>query len=124
MSDQAESSRRHFKRIQRRFIASVGTPDEDGKLTWSVVTVQNLSAGGIYFLYERDAVPGTVLKAKIHFPNRIIECSCTVVRRESSSNPAVIYSVIAVSFDDLKGEDRTYMDSFVQSVESQNKAKP
>ena len=124
MSEPAESGRRHFKRIPRHFIARVGALSEDGHLIWSVVTVQNLSAGGIYFLYEREAVPGTVLRAKINFPSRIIECSCIVVRREQTDNPAVVYSIVAVSFNDLNREDRAHMDQFVQWYESRNKTKP
>ena len=121
IQDPSGQNARRYERIDRRFIARVGIHAADGSLKWSVVTLQNLSAGGMYFIYDREVKVGSALKIKIDFPNRIIECAGNVVRLESWGKSSVNFSVVGVSFDELSREDREFMTHFVDAFESQAK---
>lgn len=77
--------KRKSKRIQRPFTARVQLRTPSLFPSWDIVTVQNLSADGMLFSYDKQIPPGTVLDFKINFPmtNQPIDGTGKVIRAES-----------------------------------------
>lgn len=64
--------RRRFKRVNRSFTARVRIFQQNMKSTdsakWNIVTIRNLSAGGVSFNYSQQLPLGTKLELNIALP--------------------------------------------------------
>jgi hypothetical protein len=105
-------------RVDRRFIASVAK-DSHSDLKWDVVSVLNLSASGLYFIFDKPIKSGDRLHVKLHFFDRIIECVGKVVRPEVPDEAD--FKSVAVHFQGLSASDEKYLASTVQDIISHRK---
>ena len=76
---------------------------------WDMVTVRNLSAGGMLFSYDDAIAEGTLVNFKIIFPfsAHAIRCIGRIIsnRRSRESSYSKI-SFIATQFEKIKKEDK------------------
>ena len=106
------TDKRHSPRLNRRFILRAATVGEE-PLRWSFVTIQNLSATGVFFTYDRPVYPAMLMHLKIDFPDRMIQCMGRVVRvgegPGNGNHPAV-----AMRLEGMNPEDQEYVEGFVR----------
>ena len=104
--------KRRHKRIGRSFTLRVAYGDKGPWPTWSLVTAQDLSAGGVTFMCDQPFQKGDHLFFNIQFMGRVIECRGRVVR--AVSKPGQMLVVLAAVFEGLSETDREYITHFSQ----------
>jgi hypothetical protein len=109
--------KRSFKRIQRKFIMRVAVDDGNPWPRWSLVTTHNLSAGGALFTFDQPVKEGERLRFKLHFLDREIDCSGSVIRFEPGSQKPLVH--MAVSFDWKNEKDREFIEEFSRNHPSE-----
>ena len=102
--------KRRSKRIHKRFILRAATFGEQ-PLTWSYVTIHNLSSAGAYFTFDRPAHIGGLLHFKIDFPDRVIECMGRIRRVTGAQD--LKHMDVGASFEGIRPQDKQYIDEFV-----------
>lgn len=107
--------KRTHKRIVKRFIVRVGFISAAGGLGWDIVTVHNLSAGGILFSCDRSMAVGARLNFKITLPNsaNLIQSSGKVIRLEKPQGLLLVPSV-AAQFTNISSADGELIDQFAE----------
>ena len=125
MSSQGQK-RRKYKRIKHHFIAKFrayqeGTPQDSNG--WEVVTIRDLSEGGISFNYSEKIALGAVLEFNIGLPSTTEGVHCLgVVRRidEPPSNRTGIKKIpvygIAVSFTEIENDKKETIKALVEKL--------
>jgi len=104
------AERRHYKRINKNFMSKLRIWEEtENKIVesgWNMVSLQNLSAGGVLMNLNRSIDVNSLVDLKINFPmaDEPIECTGKVVRVEDPSD-VPLYRV-AVTFTKIKEEDK------------------
>jgi len=118
-----DQERRKYKRIKHHFIVKFrpyqeGIPqDSDG---WDVVTMKDLSEGGMCFNYSEKIALGTVLEFNIELPSvaEKIHCLGIVRRVDEPSNKANIRKIpvygIAVSFKEIENDKKEAIKALVE----------
>ena len=101
---------RRSTRIQRQYSAQVNVYDGKQLTHWEVVTVQNLSSGGMLFGYHKLLDGDTMLRARIFFPpaDKPIEVLGRVVR----SKPSGVVYFTGICFLEIAPEQRELIDFF------------
>ena len=101
---------RKSTRIQRQYSAQINVYDGEKLTHWEVVTVQNISSGGMLFSYRKLLESGTMLKARIFFPpsDKPIEVVGRAVRSKASG---VIYFT-GIFFIEIAPEQQELIDFF------------
>ncbi|MEA3560574.1 MAG: PilZ domain-containing protein [Candidatus Omnitrophota bacterium] len=101
--------KRNYRRIRHSFIFSFRIyPESRSKQThdWDMGTIENLSAGGLFFKHYKNLQVGTILEFKITLPfltNRT--CCLGMVNRIEQKAPHQIYGT-AVQFIEIENEDK------------------
>jgi hypothetical protein len=104
----AGDDHRAATRVHRRLILRVAVAG-DLPLRWSHVTIQNFSASGVFFTYDRIVTVGSLLHFKIDFPSRIIECKGRVRRVLGEG----LFRGVGASFEGLDPDDNDFIDEFI-----------
>lgn len=112
--------RRKHKRIEQQFIARFqvrphGSSQETFK-GWDMVTVRNLSAGGVNFNYDKDLGVGTVLDFKVNFPDYEppISCQAKILRVEDA--PYGLFH-IAAEFSGIDKKEKQMIEDLADELE-------
>ncbi len=102
-----DPERRKRPRIEKQYYAQVSF--ESAK-DWLVVTLQNLSAGGMAFFSTDDLPAGTIIKARINFPpaDDQVRIMGQVIR---SVKKNTVY-VVAVAFHEISKKDFDLINQF------------
>lgn len=108
--DSSYDDQRRARRINRKFILRVAVFTKE-PLTWSHVTIRNLSSTGIYFSYDRPVEMGQMLVFKVDFPDRLVQCMGMVVRIERG--PGGLFSNVAARFQGMDAAESEYIERFV-----------
>jgi len=102
--DYAGPDRRKYRRLKTSLMVKMHTSSferGDQSVKYDIVTLRNLSAGGLLFNYDKVVEVGTYLEFTIHFPEveHPVHCKGEVVRIEKAkqSPPLILYH-IAVHF--------------------------
>ncbi len=105
--------KRKYRRLSKPFVTRFQERLADN---WDIVTLQNLSAGGAIFNYNKRLVPGSYLDLKIDFPrsDKAIECEAHVVRVEEPYFPPSFG--IGIEFVDLDQTKKSLIDKFVKEL--------
>lgn len=105
--------RRKYKRIRHHFMISLRIFPEiasKNNAKWDMATLENLSAGGMFFTYHEKLRPGTLLEFKITLPFLIERTRCLgIVKRVIENPPAKIYG-IGIYFVEIEGEKKDAID--------------
>lgn len=107
---------RRFKRFRLAYLVKYQV---NGKGEPRITNAQDISAGGLRFWTEEQIPESSLLKASVYLPplGRSVEGTAQVLRMRKSRQ-GVYYA--AVSFLDLKKEDREAVNQFAESL-SQDK---
>jgi c-di-GMP-binding flagellar brake protein YcgR len=119
-----ESERRKHKRIKRHFIVklhirSEAKPKEEENNMledWEMVTLQDMSAGGALFNYNKKLEENTLVDLKIEFPatKDTVNCVGKVLRVfEAPMKP--LYRV-AVEFVEISEKDRNMVNRLAEEL--------
>lgn len=109
-SEHKPQGKRRYGRIKRHFVVRLrirpGQTQAESLTSWNIVTVRDLSAGGILFNYDKEIEIGTLIDLKINFPLLItpIDCVAKVVRIEKPSLRAIVH--IAAVFVDIGKKEK------------------
>ena len=110
MPDGSEE-KRETTRIRKRFVLRAAIFGEK-PLTWSYVTIHDISSSGTLFTFDRAVRIGDLMYFKIDFPDRVIECMGRA-RRLAGTREGKFHDVGA-SFEGIRPVDRDYIDEFVR----------
>jgi hypothetical protein len=107
-----QSDKRQFRRLDKKFVLRVAPKGERETISpdWTIVTSKNISAGGVYFTYDRALNHGTPLSFKIHFPEKTIDCKGTVYR--TSPSPFQPLVNVAAKLEGLGHTDRDFIEQY------------
>ncbi len=117
-----EEKRKH-RRIERSFMSWFRTVSfvfiRRCFSKWDIVTVRNLSAGGMLFTYDDDLTTGMRVNFKIIFPfsAHTIRCIGRVIRNkkpQKDSYPKICF--IATQFEKIKKRDRDLIDKIADKA--------
>jgi len=115
--------KRKHKRIERSFMSWFRTISFVfiGRCfsKWDIVTVRNLSAGGMLFNYYNNIELGTQVNFRIIFPlsAHAICCIGKIIRNNKPSvNPNTRISLVAAEFEKIKKKDRDLIDAVADEV--------
>ncbi len=122
MSDGSE--KRRFKRIKRAFAIRVKPEREglpEGRIEkWDLVTIHNLSAGGLSFNYSERLKTGTILELKIELPfvKEPVSCHAQVTRTEEVSFQKtgvrkIVLFRIAAEFIEIDLQEKKAIDEYI-----------
>ena len=109
----ADRERRLYKRIRHQFITRFRIYPQKGSKEshkWDIATIQNLSAGGLLFNYDKNLAADTLVEFKITLPFIIEPTHClgTVCRSEpfdkNSDNKLYKIATYFIELDDEKKE--------------------
>jgi len=99
--------RRKYKRIEKALIAKFKSVADSGgnDVTWNMVTLKNISAGGMLFNFDKKLQLHGILDIQINFPalKNPVKCRGKVLRVDKIV--ASLYGV-AVLFTKLSNEDK------------------
>ncbi len=97
--------KRRFKRIEKFFVVTVKTADDDYP-HWTIVNLENISLGGILFNHTEAFKKGTRLniKIKIRPDKQPVQCVGEVVRGQKLGDLRLYES--AVQFTEVNSDDR------------------
>jgi hypothetical protein len=115
-----DADRRRYKRIERQFIARFQIrPHESPKEAfagWDMVTVRNLSAGGVNFNYDKDLGVGSVMDFKVNFPDYEppINCLAKVIRIGKA--PYGLFH-IAAEFSGMDEREKQMINDLAESLQ-------
>lgn len=118
----AEEKRRH-ERINGKFVAHfhVRPHQPAGEKKWDIVTLRNLSAGGILFNYDGRLPEERSIDLKINVPgiSDPLICEARIIRIE----PPVDYGItpIAAVFTRISPEDREYLKEIAGRIDKNGK---
>ena len=113
-----DSEQRSHKRIYRHFIASFQIrPEESQKANstkWEVVTLNDLSAGGALFNFDKEIEVGSFLDVVINFIllQHPLECQAKVLRVQKMQD-SPLYRV-AVIFTKIDENDKNILTNFAE----------
>lgn len=109
----SQPDKRKYHRINKKFVLRVAADGTSAIAPeWTLVTSQNLSAGGVLFTYDRALKAGTSLAFKIHFPDhRSIDCNGKVFRVSARSEKPLVS--VAASLEGLGERDRDFIEQYV-----------
>jgi hypothetical protein len=102
--DYAGPERRKYRRLKISLMVKMHTSSfekGDQAVKYDIVTLRNLSAGGLLFNFDKVVEVGTYLEFTIHFPEveRPVHCRGEVVRIEKAKqSPLLVLYHIAVHF--------------------------
>ena len=121
-----EQKRRKYQRVKHHFIVRFRVyqsenPEESRK--WDIVTVRDLSAGGILFNYNKKIPLGTALEFNISLPPPLeaVCCQGTVCRVDEQPlsgkdiKKIPIYG-IAASFTELENGKKKALDALIKHL--------
>jgi len=110
-----DNDRRRHKRINRNFMARVQVRQNKLLPDWDIVTLQNLSPGGMLFSYDKSVVPGMFLDFKISFPaaEGSIDGTGEILRTQLRGNAL---RDVAVYFTEMKEAERALIRDFEGQV--------
>ena len=106
--EQDGRDKRAHRRMYRKLIAHfhIRPHDNSERKSWDIVTVRDLSAGGVLFNYDKKLEEGLAVDFKINFPwsEEQIVCGAKVVR----VGPSAGYGVFAIAavFTEISEEDK------------------
>jgi hypothetical protein len=112
--------RRKHKRIEKQFIARFQVrPHEcstEAFKGWDMVTVRNLSSGGVSFNYDKDLGVGSVLDFKVNFPDYEppISCLAKILRVEDA--PYGLFH-IAAEFSSVDEKEKKMIEGLADELE-------
>ncbi len=108
------SERRRHSRMAKPFTARMHHLTAKPAPYWDIVTLQDISAGGMRFRYENTIEAGTVLDFKINFPmtDRPIEAMGKVVRTRPLGSSS--FSDVSVCFTAMRPEEQAFIDDFIE----------
>ena len=113
MATEDADDKRAAARIHRRMILRAAVFG-DQPLRWSHVTIQNLSATGVFFMFDKVVHVGSLLHFKIDFPDRVIECMGRV--RRILGDPQAAFRGVGASFEGANPADRDFIEEFVEKT--------
>ena len=107
MNPSSNEKRKH-QRIDKKFVLRV---DAEGASSvakgWTLVTSQNLSAGGVLFTYDRVLKKGTPLNFTIFFPDHSVKCKGEVHRSVAAAQEPLVD--VAASIEGLPQKDLDFI---------------
>jgi hypothetical protein len=115
--------RRRHKRISKSYIAWLRFADESQKnldnamhRDWDMVSVYDLSAGGISLCYNRAVALEAIIQLRIKFPfkSKAIDCTGRLSRSASIDNSSL--HRIAARFECINESDKSLIDSVADSM--------
>jgi len=106
----SSEDKRSSKRIGRKFMMRVAPDDGNPWPSWSLVTTQDLSAGGALFTFDQAVTVGKRLFCKLHFADHIIDCKATVIRFTGQKGLVEV----AVTFEWASEKDRQAVETFAK----------
>ncbi len=106
--------KRKHKRIVKLFTAKIRVKQHEGHDTvsagWDSVTLQNLSAGGTFFVHEEDLGIGTILELEIDLSKSTPSINCVgKTIRSDSLQPASTFCT-AIRFTDIGEQEKELID--------------
>ena len=106
----AVTEKRKFKRISRKFVLQVAANgySADSK-DWTLVTSQNLGAGGVLFTFDRALEKGTPLAFTIHFPDDVVNCRGRVLRSSPAGKKPFVH--IAATLEGLSEREVEFLEN-------------
>ena len=110
MSSAQTPDNRAFKRVTRQFVMRVRADLKSIVPVWSLVTTQDLSAGGALFTMDQNVHLKEQLMIKIHFLDRVIECKARVVRLTPGFQRPLLQ--VGVLFEDMPEKDKEFIVNF------------
>ncbi|MBD3426275.1 MAG: hypothetical protein GF409_03470 [Candidatus Omnitrophica bacterium] len=115
-----DRDRRKHKRIEQQFIARFQVrPHESPKEAfkgWDMVTVRNLSAGGVNFNYDKDLGVGSVLDFKVNFPDYDVPISCLARVLRVENAPYGLFH-IAAEFSDIQKKEQKLIEELAEELD-------
>ena len=116
----AGRERRKYKRIEQQFIARFQVrPHESPKEVfkgWDMVTVRNLSAGGVSFNYDKDLGVGSILDFKINFPDHESPVSCFAEIIRIDKAPYGLFH-IAAEFSGMDDKEKKMISDLAEDLD-------
>jgi hypothetical protein len=112
--------RRKHKRIEQQFIARFQVRPHDSSQEafkgWDIVTVRNLSAGGVNFNYDKDLGVGAVLDFKVNFPDYEPPISCLAKVLRVDDAPYGLFH-IAAEFSGVDEKEKKMIENLANELE-------
>ncbi len=110
--------RRKYKRIEKPYIARFRKIVTQRIISaeWDVVTVKNLSAGGMLFNYKKNLGIDTRLDLKINISKStpLINCIGKVIRIDEHMNSSMFG--IAMEFTEIEEQEKEMINTTVEEV--------
>ncbi len=112
--------RRKYKRREKLYMAGVRDKQHEGHETkstgWDSVTLHNLSAGGTFFIYQKDLGIGTLLDLKIEVPESMLTINCfgEVIRIEQFQSTSMFFT--AIKFTEIGEQEKELINKSVEGT--------
>jgi c-di-GMP-binding flagellar brake protein YcgR len=114
--------RREYKRIEKPYIARLRIKQYKGlekpSAEWDMVTVKDLSAGGMRFNYNKNLGIGSLLDFKIDISKSTptINCVGKVTRIEQFKLPPYSMFCTAIKFIDIRKKEKETVNTTVEAM--------
>ncbi len=112
--------RRKYKRREKLYKAGVRDKQHEGHETgstgWDSVTLHNLSAGGTFFIYQKDLGIGKLLDLKIDVPESMLTINCfgEVIRIEQFQSTSMFFT--AIKFTEIGEQEKELINKSVEGT--------
>ncbi len=109
--------RRKSKKIEKPYMAGIQVKQHEGNETgWDSVTLHSLSAGGAFFIYEKDLGIGTLIDFKIEVSKSKppLHPVGKVIRIEQFQLPPTSMFCIAIKFINIGGKKKKAINTAVE----------
>ncbi len=118
----AEEQKRSHERLKRPFLVKIKKTSSPGWEKWDVVTLRNVSPGGLSFNYTQKFPLETILELDIGLSAGRIQCFGTVCRvdeippKSQYARTIPVYG-IAVKFKDLPNEKKEVLEKLIRELQ-------
>lgn len=109
-SSNSPENKRAFKRVTRQFVMRVRADLKSVVPVWSLVTTQDLSAGGALFTMDQVVHLKEQMAIKIHFLDRVIDCYGRVARLTPGFQKPLVQ--VGVVFESMQEKDKQFIEQF------------
>ncbi len=112
--------RRKYKRIGKQYMARFKIRSDEAQEIesndWDSVILENISAGGALFFYNKDLEIGTLLYLKIYVPKAILIINCVgkIIRIDKPRSTSM--TCIAIKFTEIGEREKELINKSVEGV--------
>ena len=115
MPDSIILKRKH-KRVGKKLTMRFRSEDlisQEPTSKWDMVLLNNISVGGMLFLYDKEVKAGDIIEAMVNVPgeDHPIECKGMILRTEDNKESP--FHKVAACFTEIDDRDRSILEHLV-----------